>query len=401
MKSLRIAILAPTFLPKCSGAEVFHHNLASRLAGGGHHVTVFAPRAAVRQLRARRWSLPYSVEAYPDKRWNWLKRNRRFAFWLNRRALSALQRRHRFDVWHAFVLHPAGVVLADWQRHSGIPGLVRAVGDDVSGLPSQEHEPRIRADLCDKLPSAGALVALSGEMAAELEQLGIPRAKIRIIPNAVDAERFAASPEARASARRELGIPDDAFVFLCVARHHPQKDFPTLFAAFRDLRSALPGRDLRLVVAGRNVRNMDAELGDLAGCVCLREFGADHDTNSVPPMPPQKLVDLYLACDAFVLSSLLEGFSSALIEAMAAGLPSVVTDAPGIRGVVADGKEGLLVPVRSPSALATAMQRVVEDAPLRARLSACSRETAARYTWPAVVDAYLSLYGELIAARTR
>ena len=75
MNPLRIAILAPTFLPKCSGAEVFHHNLASRLAANGHHVTVIAPRARVRQLRAHCWNLPYELAAYPDKRWTWLKRH--------------------------------------------------------------------------------------------------------------------------------------------------------------------------------------------------------------------------------------------------------------------------------------------------------------------------------------
>ena len=160
MKPLHIAILAPTFLPKCSGAEVFHHNLAGQLVGDGHRVTVVAPRARVRQLRARGWDLPYALVSYPDKRWNWLKRHLGFACWLNRRALDSLQRRHRFDVWHAFVLYPAGVVLADWQRRSGVPGLVRAVGDDVSGLPSQGHSTHVARALRDKLPSAGALVAL-------------------------------------------------------------------------------------------------------------------------------------------------------------------------------------------------------------------------------------------------
>lgn len=396
MKPLHIAILAPTFLPKCSGAEVFHHNLAARLVDNGHQVTIMAPRSRVRQLREGRWNLPYALESYPDKRWSWLKRNQRFAFWLNRRALSALQRKHQFDVWHAFVLYPAGVVLADWQRRSGVPGLVRAVGDDVSGLPSRGHEAHVARTLRQKLPAAGALVALSGEMADELGGLGIPREKIRVIPNAVDAARFAASPSERAATRAKLGIPEGAFVFLCVARNHPQKDFPTLLSAFRELSSTLSGRDVRLIIAGRGAPDLASQLGDLAGRVHLCEFGAEPSAHGVPAMPPQKLVGLYLASDAFVLSSLLEGFSSAIIEAMAAGLPLVVTDAPGIRGVVTDGQEGLLVPTRSPGALAAAMRRIEEDATLRARLSSTARSTAERYSWSAVVAFYENLYRELI-----
>lgn len=401
MKPLHIAILAPTFLPKCSGAEVFHHNLAARLVEAGHRVTVIAPRARIRQLRARNWDLPYALAAYPDKRWNWLKRHRRLAFWFNRRALDALQRRHRFDVWHAFVLYPAGVVLADWQRHSHVPGLVRAVGDDVSGLPARRHEPHVVEAMRDALPSAGAMVALSSEMADELSGLGIPEEKIRILPNAVDAARFVPSPASRHAARAALGIPEDAFVFLCVARNHPQKDFPTLLAAFREVRKKNSRCEVHLVIAGREAKGLAPESGDLAGCVHLCEFGAEDPGRAVPVMPPEQLVALYLAADAFVLSSLLEGFSSAVIEAMAAGLPLVVTDAPGIRGVVTPENEGILVPVRSPSILAAAMQRVIDDVPLRERLSAAGRATVERYSWPAVVSAYLDLYGELIASRAK
>lgn len=399
MKALHIAILAPTFLPKCSGAEVFHHNLATRLVEAGHRVTVIAPRARVRQLRAENWDLPYALEAYPDRCWNWLKRHRRFGFWLNRRALDAVQRRHRFDVWHAFVLYPAGVVLADWQRHSGVPGLVRAVGDDVSGLPARRHAAHVEASLREKLPSAGALVALSREMSEELVALGIAPQKIRILPNAVDAARFAASPEKRQAVRAGLGIAENAFVFLCVARNHPQKDFPTLLAAFRGVRRRNPQRDVHLVIAGRDAEGLRSQTADLDGAVHLCQFGAEHPAHGVPPMPPESLVGLYLAADAFVLSSLLEGFSSALVEAMAAGLPLVVTDAPGIRGVVAHDREALMVQVGSPATLADAMQRVIDDAALRARLSVAGRSAASRYAWPTVVSSYLDLYRELIAAR--
>jgi glycosyltransferase involved in cell wall biosynthesis len=341
------------------------------------------------------------LAAYPDKRWNWLKRHPRFAFWLNRRALSALQRKHCFDVWHAFVLYPAGVVLADWQQSSGVPGLVRAVGDDVSGLPSRGHHAHVTSAIREKLPLAGCLVALSQEMADELVALGIDRDKIGIVPNAVDAGRFAASPDRRAAVRSEFGLPENAFVFLCVARNHPQKDFATLIAAFRALCAEVPERDLRLVIAGRDAESLRVQLGDLSERLILCECGAESAAQQVPSMPPDKLVGLYLAADAFVLSSLLEGFSSAIIEAMAAGLPLVVTDVPGIRGVVTDNREGLLVPPRSPADLAAAMRRMAEDATLRTRLSSMARETAARYNWPTVVGEYESLYHELNASRSK
>ncbi|MFM8808109.1 MAG: glycosyltransferase family 4 protein, partial [Chthoniobacterales bacterium] len=106
----------------------------------------------------------------------------------------------------------------------------------------------------------------------------------------------------------------------------------------------------------------------------------------------------YRAADCFVMSSLLEGFSSALVEAMASGLPVVATDVPGIRGVVKDGKEGVLVAPESPRLLADAMLLVAGDPALCASLSSGARAAAARYSWSAVVDDYEKLYGDMAAA---
>jgi glycosyltransferase involved in cell wall biosynthesis len=392
MKSLRVGILAPTFLPKFSGAEVFHHNLAMRLSERGHAVTVVAPKRQVCALQERWWKLPYALESYPANRWSWLKRHRRFAFWANRCALDTLQRKHQFDLWHAFVLYPTGVVLADWGSRSGVPCVVRAVGDDVSGLPSLGHEPHVGEAICTKLSLADAVVALSAEMAEDIASLGVAKGKIHVIPNAVDAARFVPNAEVRAAVRAELGIKDGDFLFLCVARNHPQKDLSTLLHAFRLLVSSARGSNARLVIVGREANALSNQAADLGERIHLLEVAPEPAQGAVPPMPPQRLVDLYRGADAFVLSSLLEGFSSALVEAMASGLPVVATDVPGIRGVVTTEKEGLLVPPSSPQQHAEAMRLVADDPLLCASLSSSARATASRYSWPAVVEVYERLY---------
>lgn len=391
MKPLRAAILTPTFLPKCAGAEVFHHNLASRLVQEGHAPTVIAPRGFVRRLRESGWELPYAVEPFGTRGWSWLAKGVPGAAWLNRRALSRLQRKHRFDVWHAVVLFPAGVCLADWQSRSRVPGLVRAVGDDVSGLPGRGHGARVAQLLRSRIPLAQAVVALSDGMAVELGSLGIDRGRIRVIPNAVDAARFAPGP-GRAALRAARGWGGDDFVFLCVARNHPQKDFPTLFRAFRLLLERNPRA--RLAIAGRGVPPLRATLGDISSRVDLFEFGAPPAGGGVPQMPSQELVDLYRAADAFVMTSLLEGFSSALVEAMASALPVVASDAPGIREV-ARGR-ALLIPCGDAAAFASAMGEVASSAGLRAELAAQSLAAARDYSWPAVTGRYVSLYRELM-----
>jgi glycosyltransferase involved in cell wall biosynthesis len=96
--------------------------------------------------------------------------------------------------------------------------------------------------------------------------------------------------------------------------------------------------------------------------------------------------------DVLVLPSLAEGFGLVLIEAMAAGVPVVATDVPGIRDVVSDGVNGLLVPPKSPQALAGAIGRVLSDRALRQMLVGNgSRIVRERFTWQQVLPMYRSL----------
>ena len=93
-----------------------------------------------------------------------------------------------------------------------------------------------------------------------------------------------------------------------------------------------------------------------------------------------------------MLPSLAEGFGLVLIEAMAAGVPVIATDVPGIRDVVRDGVTGLLVPPGDPAALAAAVARLSADPTLRHRLTTAARaDVRDRFTWAAVLPAYRRL----------
>lgn len=397
MKPLRLAIFTPTFLPKCAGAEIFHHNLATQLAKAGHHPVVIAPRKNIREIQKRGWNLPYDLVGYPANFWSYFKRSVPFTFWLNRRVLSRLQRQYRFDAWHAAVLFPTGVCLLDWQERSGVPGLVRAVGDDVRGLPGHGHESRVEAILRDKMPRASMVVALSEGMVHDLGALGVKKVHTRILPNAVEGERFSVGPE-RAALRAARRLTPGTFAFLCVARNHPQKNYSLLFRAFRRLVETHPHHDVRLLVAGRGAPALraEAEAGGLAEKVEFFEFGMSIQGTEIPVMPSQELVNLYRAADAFALASLLEGFSSALLEAMAAALPIVATDVTGIREVIRSGENGILVPSNDEVSLARAMSDIMTLPDLRQKLIAGALTTARQFTWPRVTSAYDALYRELI-----
>jgi glycosyltransferase involved in cell wall biosynthesis len=97
-------------------------------------------------------------------------------------------------------------------------------------------------------------------------------------------------------------------------------------------------------------------------------------------IPRQQVREQFAKADIFILPTLAEGSAEATYEALAAGLPVITTPAAG--SVVRDGVEGFLVPERDPSALAEAIQRVVENRQLRAQLSSAARARARQYTLP-------------------
>lgn len=393
---MKIAIFTPTFLPKCSGAEIFHHNLAAQFVKMGHHPTVILPKSLHRRLAAEGWELPYPTIPYPANLWSYFKRSAPLAFWLNRRALARLQCRHKFDVWHTVVLTPSGVCFADWQSRCGIPGLIRAVGDDVKAVAGAELPTHMGPLLLSRIPLAQRVVSLSRDMTADLERLGVPPDRIELVPNAVDHARFSA-PADKPALRLVHGIPADAFVFLCVARNHPQKDLPTLLRAFQKAREAVSGRQLHLILVGRGVPELRSDIAalGLAESTTLLEIQAAPGASRLPEYPPQALVDVYRAADAFVLSSLLEGFSTALLEAMATGLPIVATRVPGIVDQVEDGKEGLLVEPRSTDGLASAMISISGNPELLERCAEGARKKSKQFSWESVASAYLGIYRRL------
>jgi glycosyltransferase involved in cell wall biosynthesis len=99
------------------------------------------------------------------------------------------------------------------------------------------------------------------------------------------------------------------------------------------------------------------------------------------------------------MSSLLEGFSSALLEAMAAALPVIVSDSPGCAEFVREEDSGLIVPPRDPAKLAQAMAMLMEDEQTRKQLSVRASQRAAQFDWPRVLDRYLQIYDQLVGTQ--
>lgn len=178
---------------------------------------------------------------------------------------------------------------------------------------------------------------------------GIPRGKVDVIYNGVDLDRFAPTGS-RAATRCELGVAEDEFVLLTVARLDSIKDHATSVRAMAELRRRVPKLKLLLAGDGPERGNLESLIRQTGTEGTVRMLGLRRD---VP-----RLME---AADGFLLTSVSEGIPLTLIEAMGASLPIVATRVGGIPEVVEEGVTGLLVPAGNAAAVAEALVSLERD----------------------------------------
>lgn len=235
-----------------------------------------------------------------------------------------------------------------------------------------------------------ALLGNSRAVVQDLFDEGAPPDRVRLIYNGIDAGRFAAG-EVRAARRQalraELELPEDRVVLTCVANLFPYKGHADLLAALALLGTDFSGRATLLLV-GRDAgarTALEAQLAKLGLTESVRFLGERSD---VP--------DLLAASDIGVLASHEEGFSNAVIEGMAAGLPMVVSNVGGNAEAVIDGECGHVVPARDPATLAKALAVLIGDSARRQAMGdVARRRVALSFSLDACVAAYEALYEEL------
>jgi sugar transferase (PEP-CTERM/EpsH1 system associated) len=184
---------------------------------------------------------------------------------------------------------------------------------------------------------------------------GFPFQKIQVIHNGVHTHRFRPDRETRRRFRGELGVSEDEFCIGAVGRLNRIKDYPTLMRAAEIFGASCAA--WRLFIAG--------EGAELAALFEVAESSPTLRGKVKFMGSSDRIPDFLNAMDVYVLPSLYEGISNALLEAMASGLPVIATDIGGNREVVVNGESGLLFPVSDMGTLASLLRLLQEQRELR------------------------------------
>lgn len=225
-------------------------------------------------------------------------------------------------------------------------------------------------------------VALSQSNKNEVVRLyGMAPERITVIPNGVDLDRFRPSPAAREEIRRTLGLADDDLVAIFVGHELERKGLRVLLEALRFLNQ--DGVSIRLIVAsGESPDRLRQEFPDLEGLV----FFVGHR---------QDIERFYAAADVFAMPASYDISPLVGPEALASGLPLVMTDVGDVREYLRDGGNGLLV-ARDAESIAHALSRLASDRALLRRLSESARASVADRDWRVIGRRLLDLMDRLL-----
>jgi 1,2-diacylglycerol 3-alpha-glucosyltransferase len=377
---MRIGMMVDVYKPHVSGITNYIALNKEYLDKSGHEVFVFT----------------FGDEDYEDQETNIIRSpglpildtGYYIGLRYQRQARVLLHSMHVVHVHHPFLsgslalryCRPRGIPIVftnhtryDLYSHAYLPGMP----DAVSLTALQAYLPAFCRS-CD------LVVAPSAGMRGVLLRLGV-EAPIDVVPNGVDLTPF--HTPAQPAERAQFGFTEEDVVLVYVGRLGPEKNLPFLLRSFGGVVQAYDNAKLLVIGDGPERDNLEDRVKHMDIGANVRFLGAV----SYAEVPH------YLAMgDAFVTASVTEVHPLSVIEAMAAGLPVLGIDSPGIGDTIQDGKTGLLVAEEELASFTAKMVRLVVDGDRRRQMGRQARQGAEKYAIENTTQMMLEVYQKVI-----
>jgi glycosyltransferase involved in cell wall biosynthesis len=384
-RKFSILLVSHSYPPVLGGSEVEAQRVCAALLRRGHRVQVVCaggppmPETSV-------WVDPYGVpvrmfgSGVPE-RW----RDRTFAVGV---ARMLIKERKRIDLVYFLMqgLHlAAGLPVA---RYFGIPVVMKFSGSSIISMLTQSRLGRLELRWLQDW--AKRVMVLNEGMKQEAMAAGFRGDHLLWMPNPVDVQEYAPCSDSQKSAlRAELGVDENAYVIVFVGRLAPEKELRSLIGAFSYVARQFPQARLVLIGDGPERSMLEESAGRDPSIASSIRFTGRLSADWV-----RKWLQ---ASDVFALVSSQEGFPCSLVEAMSAGLPSVVSDIPANRQLIFSGENGFTAELKNEQALGSALSCLAADSGLRLRLGTAAREhVTANYSTDKVAERYETLFAESV-----
>jgi glycosyltransferase involved in cell wall biosynthesis len=376
---MRVLMLNNEFPPLGGGSSSVNAELLRQFAQSGGPSVDLVTAAAGSTTERVEFGGDVVVHRLPVGNVDVLHARKRELLTYARRALPYardLHRRRPFDVCMAWSTVPAGMIAMRLRASVGLPFVVRIGGADIPGA-----DPRYRLlypilrPVIRRIWLRSAAVVTKCRPEADAVSAFEPRARVVVVPNGVDRVRFGAAP------RRA----DDATLrVLSVGRLIAHKGHGDVIEALRRLRRDHGvDAELEIVGSGTDRASLEAQARDAGLAEHVRFAGA---------VDRGRVAERYAAADVFALASLSENMSVATLEALAAGLPLVVTRVAGTEELVEEGVNGWTVDLHDVDALTRRLVALARDPAARRAMGDASRARAERFDWAEIAASYADLF---------
>jgi L-malate glycosyltransferase len=291
-------------------------------------------------------------------------------------SLELLHSSEKFDLLHSFFLYPTGYVTGLLAHRFGIPSIVTIVGNDIK---KYTFSPEKIAMCRIGLENAGRVVALSRDLLEMADAITPVEEKARIIYNSVrvpDAYMARVSPD------------NGTYRIGCAGIFKYAKGLPYLFKAVASIDT---NQDLKLELRGKL---RDSELAVFREM--LERTGIKERVELLEPLDHCRVPVWLQSLDLFVLPSVSEGCPNILMEAMAAGVPSIATCTGAVENLMEDGVSGLTVPWGDSASLASAIIQMMNNPDKASKMGSAARDRMLEFSLEREFLAWKALYKELI-----